>query len=422
MRGRPLTHWLVGVLVLGAVLRFSVFLAAVSHPGRFWSPDDHSYLPIANHLSAAYGSGPGRLFNMGLQRTPVYPLFLRGVFDVFGYHYAAAVGVQIVLSLATIVLVFWTARRIVSEKLALVAALLVAIDPASILFTNQMMTETVFTFFVAAAVALIVVAWERSRLDLAACAGLLLGLATLTRPVSTYLPIVLLPALLLPRPLPLRRLAALAAALVVGFALPVGGWIVRNHHVTGVATVSTIDGLNMLEYRAVGALMEEGVPFHKAEHEARSELAAKLPAHPNAAQVSSVQLRVGARILLHHPKGAVKTWAKGEMRLLVGPAKAELAILLTGHKVAHASWLRALQYLAAVLTAVLVLGGAAGLLVLLAGPKRSVALWVMATIIVYLVVISGGPEAYSRFRVPITPLLAVFASLGLARLLAHRSA
>ncbi len=48
------------------------------------------------------------------------------------------------------------------------------------------------------------------------------------------------------------------------------------------------------------------------------------------------------------------------------------------------------------------------------GRIRIPALWLLAATVAYLVVISGGPEAYSRFRVPVTPLLGVLAAAGLA--------
>jgi hypothetical protein len=39
----------------------------------------------------------------------------------------------------------------------------------------------------------------------------------------------------------------------------------------------------------------------------------------------------------------------------------------------------------------------------------------LAGIAIYLVVVPAGPEAYARFRVPVMPLLAVFAGIGWGR-------
>ena len=50
------------------------------------------------------GNANGHWFDLGLMRTPVYPLFVRGVFDVFGEHDAAVVTMQLLLSSATVAL------------------------------------------------------------------------------------------------------------------------------------------------------------------------------------------------------------------------------------------------------------------------------------------------------------------------------
>src|SRR5206468_3841804 len=105
-----------GVLVVAAVVRIVLFVVAVRHPGRFWSPDDREYLPLAHHLHAAYlTSGPGRLFVLGLRRPPIYPLVLRGIFDVFGNHYAAVVAVQLLLGVVTVALTFRLAKAALAD-------------------------------------------------------------------------------------------------------------------------------------------------------------------------------------------------------------------------------------------------------------------------------------------------------------------
>jgi thymidine kinase len=56
----------LGVLGLAALLRVAVFVAAVGSPGRFWSPDDREYIPIANHLHDSYLTGSGHFFDLGI--------------------------------------------------------------------------------------------------------------------------------------------------------------------------------------------------------------------------------------------------------------------------------------------------------------------------------------------------------------------
>src|SRR5262249_11557639 len=133
----------------------------------------------------------------------------------------------------------------------------------------------------------------------------------------------------------------------------------------------------------------------------------------NAAEVSRAQLRVGLAILAEHPLGALRSWARGELRLLDGPGRAEIEILLTGRETIDRPGLRAVVVAAQIVTFTIVIAALIGLVGLVTRWIRLPDLWIVAASAVYLVVIAGGPEAYSRFRVPVAPF---FVTLGAAAL------
>lgn len=401
------------MLGIAAVLRLIVLLAAAGSPQRYWSLDDRDYLGVAHHLHASYVASSGKWFDVGLSRPPAYPLFLRGIFDVFGTHYVAVVAAQLVLSVATVAATYWLAAMLLPHRPALVAAAAVAVDPASIVFSNLMLTETPFALLLTVGLALIVLARRRGMIWLGAVAGLILGVATLTRPVSEYLPLFLVPAIAL-APTVMRRSAGLVAlAVLVGFVIPTGAWIARNDVKTGVPVLSTIEGYNMLHYRAVGALIEDGLYSSDARGSTEARLRERIHPGDNAAEVNQQRLWLGLTILKEHPWGAVKSWARGEAKLLVGPAKSETAILLTG-KTSLSSGLKVLVRLNQLVTIAILLGAAAGTIGLLVGWIRIPSLWILVATAFYLIVVSGGPEAYSRFRVPVTPIFAVLGAAALA--------
>jgi hypothetical protein len=401
---------LILVLLAASVTRVAVFLAARSSPRRFWSGDDRDYLPIATHLHATYLADSGRLFDLGLRRTPGYPLFVRAIYEVFGRHYAPVVAVQLVLSVATVAVTYWLASRLLPHRYALLAAAVLAVDPASIVFANQLLTETLFTFVFMLAVTQLVIAWQRGSTPAGFFAGVLLGLAILVRPVAEYAPIVLALVVLLVAVSGIRARAAVAVALVIGVVIPVGAWVVRNYEQTGVPIVSTIDGYNMLQYRAVGALVHSGQPRSLAQHDVLVRLAARVRPGDNAAEVSRAELSVGFAILREHPVGAFEDWSRGEVKLLLGPARSETSTLLTGRDSDKAGWFRALIAVDALVTAALVLGALAGFVGLAVGRIKIPELWLLVVSAAYIVVVSGGHESYSRFRVPVDPILAVLAA------------
>jgi dolichyl-phosphate-mannose-protein mannosyltransferase len=406
---------LLVVLAVAALLRLVVFVTAASSPQRFWSLDDREYLAVANHLRASYLANAGRLFDFGLRRPPGYPLFVRAIFDVFGQHYAAVIGVQLVLSVATVGVTYWLASLLLPGRFALIAAAALAVDPASIVFANQLLTESLFTLLLTVAVALVIRSWQTSSTIIAAVAGLILGVSILVRPVAEYLPVFLALILVLIGAMRKQRAVAiaLAFAFVLGFVGPSGAWALRNYEKTGVPTISTIEGHNMLQYRAVGALVESGQPRSLAQHYVLVRLATRVQPGENAAKVSRAELSVGLAILAEHPIGAFKDWLRGEAKLLLGPARSETSTLLTGRETADQTWLRALVLIDAILTIAILLSAAAGAAALLTGRIRIPALWFLFSTAAYLIIISGGHEAYSRFRVPITPFFVVLGAAAL---------
>src|SRR5439155_26398045 len=133
------------------------------------------YIGLAFHLHAGYVSGSGPWFDRGLLRTPVYPLVLRAIFDVFGRHYVAVVAVNALIGTATVFLTYRLARLLLPDRYALGAALLVAIDPASIVFSNLMLTETLFAFLLTATLLLLVLGRQREQAWPVVAGGLVLG-------------------------------------------------------------------------------------------------------------------------------------------------------------------------------------------------------------------------------------------------------
>jgi 4-amino-4-deoxy-L-arabinose transferase-like glycosyltransferase len=414
LSGAPRALW--WIISGGCVLRLLVFSAAVGSPSRFWSADDREYLPLATHLHRAYLASSGALFDLGLRRPPGYPLFIRGIYDVFGRHYAAVVAIQLVLSVATILLTFLLASFLLGQRHALVAAGLVACDPSSIVFANQLLTETLFACLLVAAMLVLVLSVQRHLLWTAAASGVVLGAALLVRPIVELIPLVLVPTLVLAGRSERARSAALAAAFLAGFLIPAGGWALRNYVTTGQPIISTIDGYNMLQYRAVGALANSVTTRQLAQHDVLVELAKRTHPGDNAAEVSRAELRAGLTILANHPIGAFKDWSQGEARLLLGGSRSETATLLTGKEDRSQSWLRILVALEEIVTVATVLGAIVGAGLWLLGGRRPRELWLVLLAAVYLIAISGGHEAYSRFRVPVEPLLALFAAIAADRI------
>jgi hypothetical protein len=402
------------ILTVALLLRLAVCIGGALRPSAYIQNDSHGYLTLANDLGA-YASKSGANYLLSLSRTPVYPVYLSVIHDVFGSSLIAPMIVQVVVSVCTVYLTFRLGRTLFGRVAGLGAAAALALDPVSIAFSAVVLTEALFTFLLVCSLILLwrpndPRSWRRGLV-----AGLLLGLATLTRPVSIYLSVVLAVAYLVLERKHLRQSVTVALAFMIGFGVLAGGWIVRNEVAGGGVTISTIGSYNLYYYRALGVVEQtQNLSQAQAYEEMSNELKAKLPAHPSPTQTSAAEQSMATTIIRQHPVPYAEEVVKGAMRIIAGPGLDETADALTGHTTELPN-VYAVPYLIAFYILV-----ALGLWsVWRARLLRNGVLPVI--VILYLLVVASGLEAYFRFRTPMMPFLALFAGVGLATVLGHRS-
>ncbi|RJP80632.1 MAG: hypothetical protein C4524_03225 [Candidatus Zixiibacteriota bacterium] len=180
-------------------------------------------------------------------RPPVYPLFLYLVYYLFGPGNLLAVRlIQTLMGAAIAVITFHLGRKVVSRKVGVWAGLLYALYPAAWGFNDMVMTETLFTLLLTGGVYYLLEV-PRGRYQDAVIAGVLLGLATLTRTVLFQFPLFLAGLYLLfsrDRLKHLPKLAAFAAA----FWMVLLPWMARNQRVFGTPLLTTKSGVDLFQY------------------------------------------------------------------------------------------------------------------------------------------------------------------------------
>jgi len=163
-------------------------------------------------------------------RSPGYPLSM----------------VQAVLGTLVIAFVFLLGRTFLPAWASIGAALLTAISPHLINTGVYVLSETWFSFLLAAGLLTTVIAAKRTQRRWPwLAAGLLLGAAALTRPGLQFLPFVLAPLLWfsLERS---RRLTA-TLLLLVGFSAVLAPWFARNELVLGASGDPQLE-INFLQH------------------------------------------------------------------------------------------------------------------------------------------------------------------------------
>jgi 4-amino-4-deoxy-L-arabinose transferase-like glycosyltransferase len=188
---------------------------------------------------------------------PVYPYFVGALFRAFGTM-RAVLWAQVVLGALLVPAVERVGVLAFGRRASLLAAGVTAFYPELVWYPAHYWSETVFLLLLWWAIERTLVADARGSRRVAAAAGLLWGLATLTREISLYLVPIAVLWLLRPRlagaggrfRLDRLRLApgrcAAASALVLAAALTVAPWTIRNALAFRTfIPVSTMGGLNL---------------------------------------------------------------------------------------------------------------------------------------------------------------------------------
>ncbi len=252
LRGAVARFTLPAIILLGLALRIaytsSIYGPSLNldYPGDYWD-----YHIAAKQILAGDTAFTHRIF---LVRPPLYPLIVAAL----NVNRPLLIMLNQLLAIMIIPLSYLLARQLrLPARLALLAALIVAIDPTSIKYSGILLAEPLANLLLAAAfVALL--ALKRAKTQRAAMAwgllaGALIALSALTRPAA-YL-------LWVPMGLWIigarwgngkRGLAALTLALP---ALIVSSlWQSHNAHVFDNGSFTSIGAYNLLYYRAAATL------------------------------------------------------------------------------------------------------------------------------------------------------------------------
>jgi alkylhydroperoxidase family enzyme len=246
----PHRVWIGSVVVVGILLRIvwaRVFPAAPDAGG-----------PIYTQLAARLTHGeayqtPGTA--TWAEWPPGYPLLLTATFLIGGINAGSVMLLNLVLFAGTLVATDALARRIAGEGPARIATLLLALWPNLIATAGLAAKELLLAFLITTALTVWLDARATSSAATAAgawlAAGFALGLASLTHPGLLLFPAVLVAADLLAGPLSLRTLSSWVL-LVLGLALPVAPWTLRNERIFHRPILVSTNGGGVL-YRATGA-------------------------------------------------------------------------------------------------------------------------------------------------------------------------
>lgn len=406
-------------------------------------------------------------------RTPLYPLFLMGSYAVLGTSPARAVLVQLLLEVITTAFAIRLGRDFGGEPAGVLAGLLYALNGSTQRYTGYLLSEVLLLPLLAAALLATVRHLRHPSARRAALAGLLWGLALLTKPNVQYLALAV-GAVVASRELRIAHCTSRSTHHVSRFiyyvlrftfyvVLPLIPWLLRNRIVFDRWLLSTAFEENLARVAAVATLADvDGVraePWTATWEHYYDRFVVDVAARygwnagatldePCAVAVRRQrQVTQAAReVVLAHLLPYGRTHARGVLSSVLDPGHGTWYRALAGRDwettgVVRDVWARIAWSLArwAVgdalkalwservvrppLAAAAVWWGlvAARVAVWVLAVRGALRLrrrpWVLATLLLtvgYLIVLPG-PIAYDRFYLPAIPAVAVLVALGIGR-------
>ena len=193
-------------------------------------------------------------------RPPLYSALVSVIYRLAGLEAHQAVRLlQILLNVAIVPLVFVLGRKLYDERTGLWAAGLAAFYPSLWGHDYLLLTEVLFTLLLVAGTLALVADASRPRpWPLAAIAGVLFGLAVLTRSSLLFYPPLFAIVTFAWRPAPSPRRIASVLFFTAGFALTIAPWIARNTRLEGrLSSIDTYSSSTAARYSPLRHLLEE---------------------------------------------------------------------------------------------------------------------------------------------------------------------
>lgn len=415
---------LLVILVLGAIVRVALWASFANIPIAVDDEKEYNAFAVNLVTHGEFGTTPGRPASI---RPPLYPVFVAAIYSLCGVeNYHAVRLAQAALSLLTVLLLYWLGREVLSPTAGLWLAGLYCFYPSMLGLNNLLYTEVLFTLLLVAACLTVVLFYRRGHVGWLALAGVLLGLAALTRSVVYLTPPLLAGFVLLfakgPATAPSlsfgKRLVA-ALAMVLTFALTLAPWVIRNTalHQT-LVIIDTMGGRNLMMgnyqytplYRAWDAVSLQGEQswIHEVR-EAHPEI--KAPDAVSQGHVDKLALKRGLKFIRENPgltfqRDVIKFfdfWGL-ERELVARAATGGFGTLPSG---------------STAILAVVIFGSYAALLFLavygmiLAPPEDRRVHWFLLAVVAFITAMHTLVFGHSRYHLPLMPFVLLYATSAL---------
>lgn len=426
-------HPLAAVFLLALCVRLANLALLTGRHSFFAEQDAFAYWALGAALAKPESFWP--TLSAMTDRMPLYPLLLAGMQQIFGDAPRAVALLQALVDAASCALIA-ALGALISPHVGLIAGILAALSVTLVVFSTQILTDSLFLFFFTAMLLAGARFLLHPAIKLAICAGLAGGLALATRPavgllLAAAVPVVFLVSLVLRRGV-IRALTA-AMAFGIAAAAPIAPLLVRNAIQFDSYGVTSQTG-DYWAFWIVPLVSERaaGIPYQTTFKRMQTQYRQASSGEPNPFRRSAIASRLARDELARLPATAfAEAWLEGMVVNLAAPA------LLSDPRVralpkpsfyatpGGSLWQKTRTYLfdhPERYQLLLVVGLLATLpflaleaigFVMLARTLPWAAVFAAGVLAYFLLL--NGPIAAPKYRLPMEPVLIVLAAIALAR-------
>ncbi len=433
--------FLLTLLLISYFFKMYVWSHVVhTDPSRFLSNDSTGYEGVGLALlhTGTFAASPEKPELLQSFRTLGFPIMIAGVYGVWGERQDVVILIMILFSLLTISLTYRLALTLFDLPTAYLTAFLFILDVISFSYSLRYLTETLFALFITVMLLTGVFFLQQGGSKRGAIfMSLALACATFIRPISYYLIIPIAVGYLLWTIFhrwSWSKIVSILLFIFLPYIILVATWQLRNYAYLGNSQFSTVSSGNLLGYRAASIIaLHENISVAEARQLLDDQITSYLYDNPNV-QFADYRMQLAVSIITDYPILFVKSQLLGAIPMMLGGGEGTLLRLLDiplgqtldyeifealnqfnfsvllrrfASGTAIIAFTLAISYLALIYMGVLFWLGYVTLTRRMKWPDLFV--WGVA---LYFIFISAGLEAGSRFRIPLMPVLVIYAAQG----------
>jgi hypothetical protein len=365
------------------------------------NPDTLDYFNYAENFWTVFFDKQLIFGELGLLRTPAYPFLLH---IIGGENWIIVILIHNLFVIGASLLIFQVVSQFSTKRIAVISALIPLLDPGVFIESTYLLTETMLMFLITFAI------WIPFTSSGNLLRGTIFALTILVLPLIKPIALFFIPFLVWHyRAVTLSKFRTLFYISIV----PISGlflYAIKNLFIYGVPRISSIDSLNLLYYE--GAYLESlANGMDLAEVQVTLSIEEKQLDVKGSSIHGVIDFRTerGAELIRENIIYAPYARAIGLIKLLFGTGATSIRNWLSAfpQEVVFSIIGAGIVFLITVNIATFI-----GVFSIISTKNRTfVPLFLLFFV---ALVLSSGANAYSRFRVPLVPMIAIFVALGIS--------